>query len=263
MSAAARKRVQARKRSVRQAAALDERPVADRVADAIAWLEQRGSKRVLNDMSTRYGIHTTKAFGVSVGTIQQLAKQLGRDHALAEALWQTGWYEARLLTAWVDEPDRVTSAQMDRWARDFDNWGVVDTVCFHLFDRTPHAWKKVEQWSQRREEFVKRAGFVLLACLAAHDRTATDAQFLRSLRLIVREGGDERNFVKKGVSWALRMIGRRNKALNVAAVETARTLTESTEPAARWVGKEALRELTSAKVRQQVVSARRGRLTGI
>ena len=256
MATTARKSVQSRKRSAPRAAAVDEKHVADRVADAIAWLEHRGSKRVLDDMSTRYGIHTTKAFGVGVGTIQQLAKQLGRDHAFAEALWQTGWYEARLLTAWVDEPQRVTSAQMDRWARDFDNWGIVDTVCFHLFDRTPHAWKKVEQWSQRREEFVKRAGFVLLACLAAHDKTATDAPFLRSLRLIAREAGDERNFVKKGVSWALRMIGRRNKALNAAAVETARTLTESTEPSARSIGKEALRELTSPKVRQQLASRR-------
>jgi 3-methyladenine DNA glycosylase AlkD len=242
--------------NAKRAAAADERPMADRVADALAWLEQRGSKRVLDDMSTRYGIHTTKAFGVGIGTIQQLAKQIGRDHAFAEALWQTGWYEARILTSWVDEPDRVTPAQMDRWARDFDNWGIVDTVCFHLFDRTPHAWKKVQEWSRRREEFMKRAGFVLLACLAAHDKTATDAKFLRSLRLIVREGGDERNFVKKGVSWALRMIGRRSKALNAAAVETARALTASTEPAARSVGKEALRELTSPKVRQVLASRR-------
>ena len=236
----------------------DDRPLTDRVTDALAWLEQRGSKKVVDDMSTRYGIHTTKAFGVGVGTIQQLAKQLGRDHALAEALWQTGWYEARMLTAWVDEPERVTAAQMDRWARDFDNWGIVDTLCFHLFDRTPHAWRKVEQWSGRREEFVKRSAFALLASLAGHDKTTGDRAFVDALRLVEREAGDDRNFVKKGVSWALRRIGRRSKALNAAAIETARRLAESTEPASRWIGKDALRELTSPKVRQQMASRRTG-----
>jgi 3-methyladenine DNA glycosylase AlkD len=244
------------KTRAKKASTADMRPVSSRVDDAVAWLEKRGSKRIVDEMSTRYGIHTTKAFGIRVGTIQQLAKQLGRDHALAEALWETGWYEARLLTSWVDEPDRVTAAQMDRWARDFDNWGIVDTLCFHLFDRTPHAWRKVEQWSGRREEFVKRAAFVLLACLAAHDKEKGDAAFVEALHLIEREAGDERNFVKKGVSWALRMIGRRSKTLNEAAVETARRLVESTEPAARSVGKEALRELTSPKLRRQVASRR-------
>ena len=236
----------------------DDRPLTDRVTDALAWLEQRGSKKVVDDMSTRYGIHTTKAFGVGVGTIQQLAKQLGRDHALAEALWQTGWYEARMLTAWVDEPERVTAAQMDRWAGDFDNWGIVDTLCFHLFDRTPHAWRKVEQWSGRREEFVKRSAFALLASLAGHDKTTGDRAFVDALRLVEREAGDDRNFVKKGVSWALRRIGRRSRTLNAAAIETARRLAESTEPASRWIGKDALRELTSPKVRQQMASRRTG-----
>src|SRR5687768_3295736 len=132
-------------------------------------------------MAERYAIHTPKSFGVSVAMIQQLAKRLGRDHELAAALWETGWYEARMLTAFIDEAERVTPGQMDRWARDFDNWAICDTLCFHLFDRTPHAWRKVEQWSRRRDEFVKRAAFALLASLALHDKREPDERFARSL----------------------------------------------------------------------------------
>ena len=231
-------------------------PTAHRVREALAWLERRGTKRNRDGMA-RYGIVATKVYGVSVATIQQLAKQLGRDHELAAALWETGWYEARMLTAFVDEPERVTTAQMDRWARDFDNWAICDTLCFHLFDRTPHAWRKVEQWSRRRDEFVKRAAFALLASMALHHKGAPDAPFVRSLRLIEREATDERNFVKKAVSWALRTVGRRSRSLNTGAVETARRLAESSEPAARWVGKDALRELSSPAVRRRLATSRR------
>jgi 3-methyladenine DNA glycosylase AlkD len=185
-----------------------------------------------------------------------LGRKLGRDHELAAALWDTGWYEARLLTAYVDDPAQVTSAQMDRWARDFDNWGVCDTLCFALFDRTPHAWKKVEPWSRRREEFVKRAAFALVASLALHDKKAGDPRFLATLPLIERGASDDRNFVKKGVSWALRVVGRRNRALNAAAVAVARRLAESAEAPARWVGKDGLKELTSPAVRRKL--AQRG-----
>jgi 3-methyladenine DNA glycosylase AlkD len=221
----------------------------ERVDQALAWLERRGTKRVRDQMSSRYGIVTPKAFGVPVGAIQQLARRLGRDHELAAALWATGWYEARLLTAYVDQPERVSPAQMDRWARDFDNWGICDTLCFCLFDRTPHAWKKVEQWSKRREEFVKRAAFALLASLALHDKTSADRPFLRSMDLIERGATDERNFVKKGVSWALRSVGRRNQALNQAAVKLAGRLAESSHPGERWLGKDALRELVKVGAR--------------
>jgi hypothetical protein len=131
----------------------------EKVREALAWLERHGTRRTREGMA-RYGIVADKAFGVPVGAIQQLGKRLGRDHDLAAALWETGWYEARMLCAYVDEPARVTAAQMDRWARDFDNWGITDTLCFALFDRTPHAWK-VEQWSRRRDELVKRAAFAL------------------------------------------------------------------------------------------------------
>jgi 3-methyladenine DNA glycosylase AlkD len=164
------------------------------------------------------------------------------SHDLAAALWDTGWYEARLLTSFVDEPARVTPEQMDRWCRDFDNWGLCDTLCFHLFDRTPHAWDKVAQWSDERDEFVKRAAFALLASLAGHDKRAADEPFLASLPSIERAAADERNFVKKGVSWALRMTGRRNPALNAAAAEVARRLAVSPDAAARWVGKDALKD---------------------
>ena len=224
---------------------------AERVREALAWLERHGTRRTREEMLTRYGITAPKAFGVPVGTIQQLAKRLGRDHDLAAALWETGWYEARMLTSFIGDPARVTSAQMDSWARDFDNWGICDTVCFHLFDRTPHAWRKVGPWSRRREEFVKRAAFALLAGLALHDKAAGDEPFLQSLVLVERAASDDRNFVKKGVSWALRAVGRRNAALNVAALAVARRLSASPEAAARWVGKDALRELT------RLASARR------
>jgi 3-methyladenine DNA glycosylase AlkD len=229
---------------------------SERVDEALRWLERRGTKKVRQDMLTRYGITAPRAFGVQVGTIQQLGRKLGRDHELAAALWDTGWYEARLLTAYVDDPAQVTSAQMDRWARDFDNWGVCDTLCFALFDRTPHAWKKVEPWSRRREEFVKRAAFALVASLALHDKKAGDPRFLATLPLIERGASDDRNFVKKGVSWALRVVGRRNRALNAAAVAVARRLAESAEAPARWVGKDGLKELTSPAVRRKL--AQRG-----
>jgi 3-methyladenine DNA glycosylase AlkD len=223
--------------------------MANRVAEVLRSLERRGTRRIREEMRTRYGIIAPKAFGVRVGEIQQVAKKVGRDHELALALWETGWYEARMLCAYVDDPARVTAAQMDRWARDFDNWGITDTLCFALFDRTPHAWKKVGPWSRRQDEFVKRAAFALLASLGVHDKQSGDEPFHRSLKLIERGAFDERNFVKKGVSWALRVVGRRSRALHPAAVELARRLAESSNAGARWVGKDALRELTSAKLR--------------
>jgi 3-methyladenine DNA glycosylase AlkD len=196
----------------------------------------------------RYGIPADNAVGVSVADIRVLGKRLGRDQELAAALWDTGLYEARMLTSFVGEPARLTSAQMDRWCRDFDSWAICDSLCFHLFDRTPHAWTKVEQWSNKRQEFVKRAAFALLASLAVHHKQAADAEFVERLVLIERAATDERNFVKKGVNWALRTVGRRNAALNAAAVTVARRLADSPEAAARWVGKDALRELTSPAV---------------
>jgi 3-methyladenine DNA glycosylase AlkD len=224
------------------------------VREALAWLKRKGSSRVREQMTTRYGIVTPRAFGVPVGTSQQLPTRHGTDHDLAVTLWATGWYEARLLCAYVDDPARVTSAQMDRWVRDFDNWGICDTVCFKLFDRAPHAWAKVAPWSRRRDEFVKRAAFALLASLALHDKRASDDAFLRCLPLIERGASDERNFVKKGVSWALRLVGRRNRVLNAACIELSQRLAAAPDPASRWVGRDALRELTGPIVRRQLAA---------
>jgi 3-methyladenine DNA glycosylase AlkD len=219
-------------------------------------LKRLAEKRVFEDMSKRYGIYTSKAFGVSMSNIQKVAKPLGRNHELAAALWDTGWYEARMLTSFVDEPERVTSAQMDRWARDFDNWGIVDTLCFNLFDRTPHAWRKVTQWSNQEAEFVKRAGFALLWSLTVHDKLASDEQFRQGLVLVLRGASDERHFVKKAVNMALRAVGKRNPALNAAAVAVARRLSDSPNAAARWVGKDAARELTSPTVTRRLAGRR-------
>jgi 3-methyladenine DNA glycosylase AlkD len=229
--------------------------VGERVREALGWLESRGTKKNRDGMA-RYAIVAPKAFGVSMTTMQQLAKRLGRDHELAVALWETEWYEARMLTAFVDEPLLVTAAQMDRWAREFDNWAVCDTLCFHLFDRTPHAWRKIEQWSDKRAEFVKRAAFALLASVALHDKTAPDAPFLRALPLVERAATDERNFVRKGVSWALRSIGGRNRLLNDAAVATAERLASTADRSARWVGGDARRGLLSAATRKRLASRR-------
>jgi 3-methyladenine DNA glycosylase AlkD len=228
------------------------------VQAALAALEEMSTPHDRENLA-RFGITASKAFGVSMANLQLLAKRLGRDHELAAALWETGWYEARMLTSFVDEPARVTPEQMDRWCRDFDNWGICDTVCFHLFDRTPHAWAKVTEWSGESAEFVKRAAFALLASLAGHDKKAGDAPFLAALPLIERAATDERNFVKKGVSWALRGAGRRSPALHAAAVELAQRLAASPEAAARWVGKDALRDLRKPAVLSRLSSARRSR----
>jgi 3-methyladenine DNA glycosylase AlkD len=216
--------------------------------EVLAWLKRRGTRRTIQGMA-RYGIVAEHAFGVPMSTLLSLRKKIGKDHAFSLALWESGWYEARLLAALVGDPERVTRRQMNAWAAGFENWADCDTVCFHLFDRTPFAWDKAVQWAASPRELVKRGGFVLMACLALHDKTAPDKHFLVWLPVIENGAGDQRNFVKKGVSWALRAIGRRNLALNEASVAVARRLAQSEEPAARWVGKDALRELTRPNIR--------------
>ena len=234
------------------------------VPELLRWLERRGTKRNREGMA-RYGIRSARAFGVSAETMRPLAKRLGRQHGLAAKLWEAGWHETRILASLVDEPARVTPAQMERWARAFDNWAVCDSVCFHLFDRTPYAWSKAKQWSRREDEFVKRAAFALLAGLAVHDKQTPDRPFLESLPLIERAAGDDRNFVKKAVNWALRNIGKRNLAMNKAALACAERILAAANHragaarggdadvrAARFIATDARRELSSAKVQARV-----------
>ena len=231
------------------------RSLEDEVQATLESLERMSTKRDRENL-TRFGITANKAFGVSMANIQVVARRLGRSHTLAAALWDTGWYEARMLTSFVDEPARVTPTQMDRWCRDFDNWGICDTVCFNLFDRTPYAWQKVAKWSGQRDEFVKRAAFALLWGLTVHDKHADDAPFAEGLRLVERAATDERHLVKKSVNMALRAVGKRNRALNAAALAVARQLANSPQAAARWVGKDALRELTSPSVVRRLAAKR-------
>lgn len=200
----------------------------------------------------RYGIRSEHVFGVSMATMRPLVRRIRRDHVLALALWESGWLDARLVAGLVDDPARVTRAQMTQWCRDFDNWAVCDSTCIHLFSRTTHAWPMVARWSTRRAEFERRAAFALLAALAVHDRRATDVAFLRALRLIGHAATDERHFVKKAVNWALRQIGKRNATLNAAAATLATRLATSTSASARWIGTDALRELTSPAVRRRL-----------
>jgi 3-methyladenine DNA glycosylase AlkD len=245
------------KRSPAKATTKRVRPsLEDQVQAALTWLKRHSSKATREGMA-RYGIPSGNAFGVTMANMKVLAGQLGRNHELAAALWATGQYEARMVTSFVDEPALVTPAQMDRWCRDFDNWGICDTVCFALFDRTPHAWHKVAQWSDRREEFVKRAAFALLWGLTVHDKHADDERFVEALLLVERAASDERHFVKKSVNMALRAIGKRNPALNAAAVAAARRLADSPQAAAQWVGKDALRELTSPAMIRRLATRRR------
>lgn len=217
------------------------------VRKALSWLEGHGSPRGRESIG-RYGIVTSDTvLGVSMADIQRLAAQIGPSHELAAALWATGVYEARMLCAFVDEPERVTPAQMDRWCRDFDNWGYCDTLCFKLFDRTPHAWGRVEKWSGSSREFVKRTAFALLWSLALHDKGTDDEPFLQGLRLIERAATDERHYVKKAVNMALRAVGRRSPTLHAAATAAARRLAAAPEAAPRWIGRDALKTLTKLR----------------
>ncbi|HQP60618.1 MAG TPA: DNA alkylation repair protein [Anaerolineaceae bacterium] len=203
-------------------------------------LVARGNPRNVEGMA-RFGINPQNTLGVPMPVLRELARGR-RDHHLALDLWATGIHEARILAALVDNPNQVTPEQMDAWVMDFDSWDVCDQVCSNLFDRTPYAVDKAMEWAGRREEFVKRAGFALMAALAWHDRRSPDETFLQFLPVILRESTDQRNFVKKAVNWALRQIGKRNPALMQAAIHTAREMQAIQSPAARWIAADALRE---------------------
>lgn len=233
-------------------------PESVTAAQALAWLQEKASAAYRKGLA-RYGIPDTHALGVPMRDIQAIGKRIGRQHALADALWDTGVYEARLLVAFVADPMQVTPPQMDRWCRQFDNWAVCDTLCLHLFDRSPHAWKKVSAWAGKRAEFEKRAAFALLAGLAVHDKQTPDAPFRDGLALVEHAADDARNFVRKGVNWALRGIGHRNAALHAEAIALARRLAGSDDATRRWVGKDALRDLERPAVRAKVAKASKGR----
>lgn len=213
-----------------------------RLAETLAALEAAADQVHRANLEPRYGITAPSALGVRMADLKVLAKSLGRDQALAEALWDTGVYEARLLTSMVADPKAVTPELADRWRADFDNWAVCDTLCFNLLDRTSFAFDLVDRWTALNDEFGRRAGFALLATLALHRKGET-ADFLSRLPLIEQASGDERNFVRKGVNWALRAIGgKKDPALRAAARTLADRLAASTDKTARWIGKDALRD---------------------
>lgn len=221
------------------------------VRRVLADLRRRGSTRNVVGMR-RFGIQGGTIYGVSVVDIRAIGKSLPRDHNLALKLWKTGVHEARILASIVDEPVKVTPGQMDRWARDFDSWDVCDQVCMNLFDKTPYAFPKTLAWSRRKEKFVKRAGFALMAALAVHAKQAPDAAFFPFLRAVEREATDGRTYVRKAANWALRQIGKRNMSLNRRAVVVAKRLKDKAELSSHWIGADAYRELTDTTVQKRV-----------
>jgi 3-methyladenine DNA glycosylase AlkD len=223
-----------------------------RSREVLEELQARANPADLEGMA-RFGINTNRALGGSrLPDLRALAKRIGPDHGLAQQLWRSKVHEARLLAPMVDDPAQVTEGQMEAWAKDFDSWDVVDAVCCTLFDKTPFAWEKAVEWSDREEEFVKRAGFTLMACLAVHDKTATDSKFESLLPIIEREAGDRRNYVRKAVNWALRQIGKRNLTLNRTAIRTAERILEAGPRPARWVASDSLRELRGDAVQSKL-----------
>lgn len=222
-----------------------------RLQHALDLLQQDARPVELAGMA-RFGIDIERRLGLSMPAMRRAAKTLGHDHDLALALWDTGIPDARIVAGMLAEPARLTSRQMDEWARSFSSWDVCDQVCGSAFLASPLAWRKVAVWAAQSEEFVRRAAFSLLATLAVHDKKAGDERFLEALPLIEAAAGDERNYVKKGVSWSLRNIGKRNLVLNAAAIESARRIQQQGLRSARWIAADALRELTSEAVQARL-----------
>lgn len=202
----------------------------------------------------RFGINSKKAYGVRMPELRRIARETGKDHLLAGKLWDADIHETRILASMVDEVEKVTEEQMDNWVVEFDSWDVCDQCCMNLFRRTPFAYKKIFEWSAREEEFVKRAAFTLIAVLGVHDKGAPDSKLEQFFPLIIRESTDERNFVKKAVNWALRQIGKRNLKLNQKAILIADEIDKIDSKSAKWIAKDALRELKSEKVQKRFIS---------
>ncbi len=221
------------------------------VDDILKKLQQLGTPENVAGMA-RFAITTEKVYGVSAPQIKEIAREIGKDHDLALKLWQTGVLEARGLACLVDDPKAVTESQMESWVTDLDNWATCDTVTGYLFDKTPYAYDKAFEWAEREDEFVRRAAFAMMAWLAVHDKKAGDGRFEEFLPIIEKHSGDDRNFVKKAVNWALRQTGKRNLHLNHLAVRTALGLSKRDSRSARWIGKDALRELTATKTLERI-----------
>jgi len=219
--------------------------------EILGKLESLSDPRAVEGMA-RFGIRGRNAYGISIPNLRGIAREAGRDHGLAQRLWDSGIHEARILAGMVDVPGEVTEAQMERWVVEFDSWDLCDQVCMNLFSKTPLAYKKAAEWSSRKEEFVKRAGFATMAALAVGDKKAEDRQFEMFLPIIKRESADDRNYVRKAVNWALRQIGKRNIRLNRLAIETAKDVQKTGSKAAKWIASDALRELASDAVRKRL-----------
>jgi len=223
--------------------------------DIIKKLKSLSDPEAVKGM-VRFGINPENTYGVSIPNLRKTAKETGVNHDLARQLWASGIHEARILASMVDDPKLITEEQMDAWVRDFDSWDVCDQCCSNLFDKTEFAHLKAAEWSKRGEEFVKRAGFTLMATLAVHDKKAADEEFLKFLPIIKRESIDNRNFVKKAVNWALRQIGKRNLNLNKMAIKAAEGIQQIDSTSARWIAADAIRELTSEAVQQKLTGIR-------
>jgi 3-methyladenine DNA glycosylase AlkD len=220
-------------------------------ARAVAELKRLGEKKNVAGMA-RFGIRAKKVFGVSKPKLDELAKRIGKNHELGKELWETRIHDARLLAVLISEAEKVNAKQMDRWVKDFDNWDVCDGSCCHLFVFAAPAWKKAFEWTRRKKEFEKRAGFALAAFLVVHDKRAADASYREFLKAIEREAWDDRNFVRKAVNWALRNIGKRNLPLNRAAIASAERIRRQDTRAARWIAADAIRELRSEAVQRRL-----------
>ncbi len=225
--------------------------VTNQCKQILKQLKSLGNPAAAEGMA-RYSINVESAYGVSIPNLREIARKIGKNRPLADALWASGIHEARILAGMVYPPVGITGRQMEEWVHDFDSWDLCDQWCNNLFRKAAHARKKAMEWSSRGEEFVKRAGFVLMACLAVHDKKAADDIFLEFLTIIKRESADHRNFVKKAVNWALRQIGKRSLGLNEAAIATANEIREMDSPAAKWIAADAIRELTSDAVQKRL-----------
>jgi len=215
--------------------------------DILNKLKSLSNPKAVEGMA-RYGINPENTYGISIPNLRKIARETGKNHALAQELWASGIHEARILASMIDDPKMATEEQLESWVKDFDSWDVCDQCCMNLFKKTGLAYRKAVEWSESDEEFVKRAGFVLMACLAVGDKKADDKQFEVFLPIIRREASDNRNFVKKAVNWALRQIGKRNANLNKKAIETSKEIQKMDSRSAKWIASDAIRELTSESV---------------